>query len=111
MERAPGNYQMLSYSNLLNTSITYAIPFQGRGAPGVLLSRNIPNIGRYIMYGKPRSGGYRGGGRRDDGPREMSDVTCSDCGCQTQVPFKPTEGRPVYCKDCYAKHKPKRDRY
>ena len=39
-----------------------------------------------------------------------SDVKCSDCGCQTQVPFKPTEGRPVYCRDCYAKHKPK-DRY
>ncbi|MEM0449800.1 MAG: CxxC-x17-CxxC domain-containing protein [Methanomassiliicoccales archaeon] len=41
----------------------------------------------------------------------MHDVTCSDCGQQTQVPFKPTEGRPVYCKECYQKHKPKRDRY
>jgi len=60
------------------------------------------------MYGKPRTGGY---GRRDDRPREMHDVTCSDCGAATQVPFKPTEGRPVYCKECYQKHKPKRDRY
>ncbi|MDD1743939.1 MAG: hypothetical protein LUO85_04855, partial [Methanomassiliicoccales archaeon] len=31
----------------------------------------------------------------------MHDVTCSDCGAQTQVPFKPTEGRPVYCRDCF----------
>jgi CxxC-x17-CxxC domain-containing protein len=53
------------------------------------------------------------GGRRDDGPREMFNVKCSDCGVETQVPFKPTEGRPVYCRDCYQKHKPAtpRDRF
>ena len=51
----------------------------------------------------------RSGGRFNSGPREMHDVTCSDCGTQTQVPFKPSEGRPVYCKDCYQKHKPKRE--
>jgi CxxC-x17-CxxC domain-containing protein len=60
------------------------------------------------MYGNKKGGSY--GRPRNDGPREMSDVKCADCGCQTQVPFKPTEGRPVYCRDCYAKHKPK-DRY
>ena len=63
------------------------------------------------MYGKPRSSGF--GGRRDDAPREMTTVKCSDCGVETQVPFKPTEGRPVYCRDCYQKHKPAtpRDRF
>lgn len=40
-----------------------------------------------------------------DGPREMHKVTCSDCGQETEVPFKPTEGRPVFCKNCYQKHK------
>ena len=49
-------------------------------------------------------GGQRGGGF-SRGPREMHDVTCSECGAQTQVPFKPTEGRPVFCKDCYMKKK------
>ena len=39
------------------------------------------------------------------GPREMHKTKCSDCGNETEVPFKPTEGRPVYCKDCYQKHK------
>ncbi len=48
-------------------------------------------------------GGHSGGFNR--GPREMHDVTCSECGAQTQVPFKPAEGRPVYCKDCYMKKK------
>lgn len=48
-------------------------------------------------------------GRGPSGPREMHDVTCSDCGKATQVPFKPTEGRPVYCRDCFQKHAPPRD--
>jgi CxxC-x17-CxxC domain-containing protein len=39
------------------------------------------------------------------GPREMHKATCSDCGVETEVPFKPIEGRPVYCRDCYQKHK------
>lgn len=42
------------------------------------------------------------------GPREMHDAVCSECGAQTKVPFKPVEGRPVYCRDCYQKHKPVR---
>ncbi len=48
--------------------------------------------------------GYRGRPRFDRGPREMHDVICSDCGKEAQVPFKPTQGRPVYCRDCYQKH-------
>ncbi len=58
-------------------------------------------------------GGDRGGGRGgfDRAPREMHKVTCSECGKETEVPFKPQEGRPVYCKDCYEKHKPRRDDY
>ena len=35
----------------------------------------------------------------------MTKVTCSDCGKEAEVPFKPTEGKPVYCRDCYQKHK------
>ncbi len=37
--------------------------------------------------------------------REMHDAVCSDCGKECKVPFKPQEGRPVYCKECYSKHK------
>ena len=55
---------------------------------------------------RPRGGS---GGGNFGGPRQMHKVTCSDCGVETEVPFKPTEGRPVYCRDCYAKHKPKRE--
>lgn len=45
------------------------------------------------------SGG--GGGYGDRAPREMHPATCSSCGKPTQVPFKPTSGKPVYCSDCF----------
>ena len=39
------------------------------------------------------------------GPREMHKAICSECKQECEVPFKPTEGKPVYCKDCYKKKK------
>lgn len=49
--------------------------------------------------------GAGGGGGGGGGMREMHDATCADCGTQTQVPFKPSGDRPVYCRDCYQKHR------
>jgi CxxC-x17-CxxC domain-containing protein len=28
-------------------------------------------------------------------------AVCSQCGKETTVPFKPTQGRPVLCRDCF----------
>lgn len=50
-----------------------------------------------------RQGNDSGGGFRRD--RQMFDTTCSSCGQPTQVPFRPTEGRPVYCRDCFQKNR------
>ena len=38
-------------------------------------------------------------------PRQMYPVTCAQCGIETEVPFEPQEGRPVYCSECYNKSK------
>ncbi len=38
--------------------------------------------------------------------REMFDAKCSDCGKACKVPFKPTQGKPVRCSDCFKKSKP-----
>jgi CxxC-x17-CxxC domain-containing protein len=35
--------------------------------------------------------------------RQMFPVVCAECGKQTEVPFEPRGGRPVYCRDCYGK--------
>jgi len=50
--------------------------------------------------------GFNDGGRRSfGGPREMHKATCADCNQECEVPFQPKEGKPVYCRDCYPKHK------
>ncbi|MEW6223707.1 MAG: CxxC-x17-CxxC domain-containing protein [Chloroflexota bacterium] len=48
-------------------------------------------------------GGYGGGGYggRSSAPREMFTATCSSCGREARVPFRPTNGKPVYCSDCF----------
>jgi CxxC-x17-CxxC domain-containing protein len=51
-------------------------------------------------YGASSGGGYGGGGY-SRGPREMFDAVCARCGKDTQVPFRPTGARPVYCSDCF----------
>ncbi|HET7442488.1 MAG: zinc-binding protein [Acidobacteria bacterium] len=28
-------------------------------------------------------------------------TVCSQCGKETTVPFKPTQGRPVFCRECF----------
>ncbi|MFB0551146.1 MAG: CxxC-x17-CxxC domain-containing protein [Nitrososphaeria archaeon] len=51
---------------------------------------------------------YRGTRSYDRGPREMTKAVCSECGNECEVPFKPTENRPVYCQDCFAKRRSRR---
>jgi len=57
-------------------------------------------------YGAGGGGSYGGGGGggyggRERGPREMFTATCSNCGREAEVPFRPTSGKPVYCSDCF----------
>jgi len=40
--------------------------------------------------------------------RQMYPATCADCKKETQVPFQPKEGRPVYCRECLPKHRGER---
>lgn len=56
---------------------------------------------RYGNSGYGSSGGS--GGYRPQ--RQMFPVVCAQCGKETEVPFEPREGRPVYCSECYSKTK------
>jgi CxxC-x17-CxxC domain-containing protein len=58
-------------------------------------------------YGSSTSGGYGGGGGRgySSGPREMFPAVCTSCGKETEVPFQPTAGKPVYCQDCFRENR------
>lgn len=37
--------------------------------------------------------------------RELFPAICSECGIGTQVPFRPSGDKPVYCRDCFQKLK------
>ena len=49
--------------------------------------------------------GKRQFGDRDRERPQMHEVICSDCGKKCEVPFKPTGDRPVYCDQCFPKHR------
>lgn len=50
---------------------------------------------------KAQGGGSGRSGYAGSNPRESFDAVCAECGVATTVPFQPTEGRPVYCRDCF----------
>ena len=62
---------------------------------GGFSSRGRSNYDRGDRGG--RSGFSRGG------DRQMHQATCSNCGKDCEVPFRPTNGKPVYCSDCFEK--------
>ncbi len=37
--------------------------------------------------------------------RISTEIKCSDCGKTATVPFKPSTDKPVYCRECLAKHR------
>jgi CxxC-x17-CxxC domain-containing protein len=49
-----------------------------------------------------RVGGRAGGSSGEPARgRVETTATCSVCGKETTLPFRPTQGRPVYCRDCF----------
>jgi CxxC-x17-CxxC domain-containing protein len=40
--------------------------------------------------------------------REMHKAVCAECKKECEVPFKPTAGKPVYCRECFSKRSPRR---
>ena len=36
-------------------------------------------------------------------PREMFTAVCAECGGEAKIPFQPSDDRPVYCSECFAK--------
>jgi CxxC-x17-CxxC domain-containing protein len=80
---------------------------QRRGEPGIYRGND--------EYRAP-SGHIEGTGSMSQRPRrqgppgrpqaEMFSITCDSCGAQAEVPFKPAEGREVFCQSCYRARKP-----
>lgn len=75
-----------------------ASSYGGGYSSGGYSSGGSYSSGGYGSGGAYSSGGY---GSRDRGPRQMFTATCSNCGNEAQLPFRPTNGKPVYCSDCF----------
>jgi CxxC-x17-CxxC domain-containing protein len=39
--------------------------------------------------------------QQDNYKKVETRTNCSSCGKETTVPFKPTQGRPVFCRECF----------
>ena len=79
------------------------------GRPGG--QRRPPRPERAPRPDRGFGGGAPGLERPESQPRPknhgaMFDITCNTCGAQAQVPFKPIEGREVFCQPCYRARKP-----
>ncbi len=48
--------------------------------------------------GSGKRGNRRGSGDRDS---RMHQVVCDECGQSCEVPFQPTQGKPIFCSDCF----------
>lgn len=62
-------------------------------------------------FNRGRSGGRRSFVRRgfsDRGPRgsvQMYRATCDNCRKDCEVPFRPTNGKPVFCSNCFGNNR------
>lgn len=41
--------------------------------------------------------------------KQMFDATCAKCGNKCQVPFRPIDGKPIFCSNCFEKKGPTGD--
>ena len=57
--------------------------------------------------GRPSFGGNRG---VDRGPVTMHKAVCDECHKTCEVPFRPSQDKPVYCNDCFGGKKETSDR-
>ncbi len=55
-------------------------------------------MGNFTSFGKKKFADNT----RTNSQTQKYSATCTQCGQHCQIPFKPTEGRPVYCSNCFA---------
>lgn len=68
-------------------------------------------MGNFNRGGQGSGGGFNRGsfsgskrfGGGDGGRPAMFKATCSECGDECQLPFRPSGERPVFCSNCFAK--------
>lgn len=84
------------------------VPFKPSGDRPVLCKDCFRGNDGDRDRGPRRDSGERFGRDRDRGSRdsaEMFSATCSECGNECEVPFKPSGDKPVFCSECFGRNK------
>jgi len=75
------------------------VPFEPTGDKPVYCSECFEKRGNVSSQ---RSGG-RDSRRSSFGDKRMYKAVCDKCGNDCEVPFQPTEGKPIFCSQCFEK--------
>ncbi|MFH1169083.1 MAG: CxxC-x17-CxxC domain-containing protein [Chloroflexota bacterium] len=97
------NLECSDCGNAFTFSVEEQEQFQSRGYTNE--PKRCPECRQARKAQQNRLGGssYANGNSGYTTRRQMFPAVCSDCGKATEVPFEPSQGRPVYCSDCYRK--------
>lgn len=63
--------------------------------------RNEPKRCKQCKQARSASRGPRSNGSS----RVETSAICSQCGKSTTLPFRPTQGRPVFCRECFSQRR------
>jgi CxxC-x17-CxxC domain-containing protein len=63
--------------------------------------KNEPKRCKGCKAKRAEGAGAGGGSNGSTQMRSETKTTCSQCGKDTTVPFRPTQGRPVFCRECF----------
>jgi CxxC-x17-CxxC domain-containing protein len=70
--------------------------------------KDNPEMLRYAKTGWPKLKNYQLFKKYHAAtePIQTYKAVCADCGLECEVPFQPKPDKPVYCRKCWAHHKP-----
>jgi CxxC-x17-CxxC domain-containing protein len=88
-------------------SAAWPTPSSPRGRRGGNVYVDDGNYRAPSFGGDRRSAPHRTAPSEPRAPRSrtMFSITCKSCGAEGEVPFKPIEGRDVFCQSCYRARK------
>jgi CxxC-x17-CxxC domain-containing protein len=87
-----------------NSSSSYSRdskPSSGRRSGGTRFGGGSGRLDRNEV--KPSRPAFGRSSNKDSG-FELHEVTCDKCGMKCDIPFKPTNNKPVYCRSCFRKN-------
>ena len=67
--------------------------------------KNFKNEPKRCKTCKAKRASRGGAGQVSARGRVETQAVCSKCGKETTLPFRPTQGRPVYCRECFLQTK------